>query len=145
MEYIDAIPELFKPRDILRTVLKNSHRLLRLCDTQAFRTVSAMADAGERPPFFPLSAENHSPWVVVTSVVFFCYSVLAVAAKIISRIHINSIVVYDYLIIAATVAAFGETICMVGASRHGLGRFESQISSANLAEYQRVRRFRLLL
>lgn len=97
-----------------------------------------MADADERPPFFPISADNHSPWVVVTSVVFVVYSILAVVAKIISRVHVNSIAIYDYLIIAATVVAFVQTICMVGASRHGLGQFEAQVLPEDLEEYQKV-------
>jgi hypothetical protein len=62
-----------------------------------------MSDTDSAPAFERMSANNHAAWVVVTSYVLIILSILAVAAKIISRIHISKLPMYDGLIVIATV------------------------------------------
>ena len=92
----------------------------------------------EAPAYFQISPQNHSPWVAVTSVVFLIYSVLAVVAKIVSRLHITGVKLYDWLIIIAILAAFGETILVIAACKNGLGQHEPALTSSQLSRYNHV-------
>lgn len=93
-----------------------------------------MADI-EAPAYFQISPQNRSPWVVVTSVVFLIYSILAVITKIVSRVHLTAMKSYDHLIIVSTLAALVETILVIAACRAGLGQHEAALSSDQLRRY----------
>jgi hypothetical protein len=96
-----------------------------------------MADQ-ESPAFFQISRQNHSPWVAVVSVSFIAYSILGVAAKIISRLHLGALKSYDCLIIFSTILAFCQTICVIVACKHGLGQHQAALSSRSLSIYAKV-------
>ena len=96
-----------------------------------------MADEGA-PPLFPLSPTNHSAWVVIPAVVSLTYSIMGVAAKIISRMHLSAMRLYDWLIIVSAIFAFVETVCIIGACKNGLGQHIEALSTTNLDNFARV-------
>lgn len=64
---------------------------------------------------------------------------MAVAAKIVTRVHLQAMKIYDWLILVSTTSALVETICIVRACKHGLGQHQDALSSSSLEIYAKVR------
>jgi hypothetical protein len=97
-----------------------------------------MADEQESPPYFQISSDKHAPWVVVTATVFLIYSVMAVSAKILSRLHLASVKLYDWLIAASLVIAIIQTFCTIEACKHGLGQHRRALSFGEYDTFSKV-------
>lgn len=92
----------------------------------------------EAPAYFQISRENHSPWVVVTSITCLVYSLMAVTAKIVSRLQLSAMKAFDLSIVASTAFAFAQTACMVAASKNGLGRHQATLTSTTVASFSKA-------
>ncbi|KAF2452900.1 hypothetical protein BDY21DRAFT_357848 [Lineolata rhizophorae] len=90
-----------------------------------------MSDTDRAPPFLSVSSDNHAPWVVVASCILIVLSGLTVAAKIIFRLKSAKPSLYDAFLAAATLVAVAETVCVVLACGHGLGKHRSHIDDAD--------------
>lgn len=61
-------------------------------------------DTDSAPPYYAITGDNHSAWVIVTSVVFLVYLIMGVAAKIALRINLTSIRAPDICLMAGLVS-----------------------------------------
>ncbi|OAG37286.1 hypothetical protein AYO21_08471 [Fonsecaea monophora] len=95
-----------------------------------------MADQ-ESPAFFQISPDNHAPWVVVTATVFLIYSIMAVVSKVVSKLHLTFMKIYDWLIVASTITALVQTTCVIAACKHGLGQHHDAVSYDQFASFSR--------
>ena len=96
-----------------------------------------MADDASRA-FFPISHENHSAWVVVTAVVFLVYAIFGVVAKVVSKLQVSFMKLYDWLILGAITSAFVQTAFTIAACKHGLGQHRKAITAHQYATFSKV-------
>lgn len=89
-------------------------------------------------PFYPLTKDNHAAVVVVAAVTFLIYAILGIVAKLLIRLNIASLKGHDSILLAGTVFYFVETICIIVACNHGLGRHRADLSSETFEQYSKV-------
>ena len=136
---LEEIESIMGSRTVIESPATTNTRILSHALSNIGLAVSLlnMADV-EAPAYFQISPQNHSPWVAVTSIIFLIHSILAVIAKIVSRLHMTGMKTCDWLIVVSTLAAFGETILVIAACKDGLGQHEALIISSQLRRYYQV-------
>lgn len=90
------------------------------------------------PPFFTVTEDDHAGWIVVISVVFFIYSLLSVAAKIIIQFRLVSLKLFDYLVVFGTVILFVQTVLVVAACNSGLGKHVHALDVTEIIRYNQA-------
>lgn len=90
------------------------------------------------PPLYPFVDDNHASWVVIFSIVFYIYSLMAVAAKIFIRFHLLTLQSYDFALILGMICLFVQTAVVITACNSGLGRHFDSLSVDELIRYQKV-------
>jgi energy-coupling factor transporter transmembrane protein EcfT len=97
-----------------------------------------MTNDESAPPLYQLSDTNHAAWVVVASIIFFTYALLAVVAKVLIRFKITSLQSHDVLLIFAILLFFAQTVCVILSCNVGLGQHQDQLTADSAAQYSKV-------
>ncbi|KAK8066816.1 hypothetical protein PG997_013563 [Apiospora hydei] len=83
-------------------------------------------DLNEYEPLYPVSDDNHAAYVVVPSLIFFAYAVLAVIAKNVLRFKWTTVKLHDIVLIVSTLLLVAQTACVVLSCNSGLGEPSGQ-------------------
>ncbi|KAK7954158.1 hypothetical protein PG996_015043 [Apiospora saccharicola] len=95
-------------------------------------------DLHEYEPLYPVNDDNHAAYVVVPSLIFFAYAVLAVIAKNVLRFKWTTVKLHDIVLIVSTLLLIAQTACVVLSCDSGLGSHLDSLSK------EQVRRFNQL-
>ncbi|KAF7557382.1 hypothetical protein G7Z17_g711 [Cylindrodendrum hubeiense] len=95
-------------------------------------------DSHAAPAFYQLSNDDHAALVVVASIVFLVYAILATVTKLLIRLNITSMRDYDYTLLVGLVLYFIQTACVVAACNNGLGVHRDDITSDDFERYSKL-------
>lgn len=87
------------------------------------------------PPYFAVTPENHSAWIVATSIIFLIYSAMAVVGKITIRINLTQIKLPEIFLITSLVMLVTQTALIVASCNNGLGQHRSALSIQSFERY----------
>lgn len=90
------------------------------------------------PPLYPASDDDRAAWVVVISVSFFIYTILALGAKLFIRGQLLGLQSYDHVLIVGTVILFIQTALVIIACKSGLGHHTSTLSPTLRERFNKV-------
>lgn len=90
-------------------------------------------------PWYSATDENRTAKVVVPTLIFFIYALMAVVAKNTLRFNWTTVKAHDVLLIIAMVLLLVETICVVLSCNHGLGLHASRLAAEQLSRFDKVR------
>lgn len=69
-------------------------------------------DEGTPSPYFTVSTEDHAGWLVITSIVFFIYSLMGVVGKVVLRASYTTIRSPDYILIGSLVRRSHDSVAI---------------------------------
>lgn len=93
------------------------------------------------PPIYSVSADNHSAWVVVVSIVFLIYSILGITAKLLIRAKRIKTQASDHVLILGIVLLIIQTVLVIAACNNGLGRHIDTLDADSIGQYYKVSSF----
>ncbi|KAK8852205.1 hypothetical protein PGQ11_014684 [Apiospora arundinis] len=91
-----------------------------------------------REPWYSATDENRTAKVVVPTLIFFIYALMAVVAKNTLRFNWTTVKAHDVLLIIAMVLLLVETICVVLSCNHGLGLHASRLAAEQLSRFDKL-------
>jgi len=94
----------------------------------------------ESEPFFQATSDNHAGWVVIVTVSFVIYAILGVSAKLIYRLQLTAMKLYDWAVVVAMLLALVQSILVVNACHHGLGQHQAALPNSKFDVFLKVRR-----
>ncbi|QVM10968.1 hypothetical protein D8B26_005619 [Coccidioides posadasii str. Silveira] len=90
------------------------------------------------PPLLPITPNDNSGYVVVTSVLLIILTLLVVGVAFVSRTKIvGRLLMSDWLLFLATIIFLVEGVCMRYACLNGLGRHRNALSGASFEQYSK--------
>ncbi|KAK7934870.1 hypothetical protein PG985_000365 [Apiospora marii] len=95
-------------------------------------------DLTEYEPLYPINDDNHAAYVIVPSLIFFAYAIIAVIAKNVLRFKWTTVKLHDVVLIVSTLLLIAQTACVVLSCESGLGSHLDSLSK------DQVRRFNQL-
>ncbi|KAK8035561.1 hypothetical protein PG993_010556 [Apiospora rasikravindrae] len=95
-------------------------------------------DLNEYQPLYPVNDDNHAAYVVVPSLIFFAYAVLAVIAKNVLRFKWTTVKLHDVVLIVSTLLLVAQTACVVLSCDSGLGSHLDQLSKAQVRRFNQL-------
>lgn len=96
-------------------------------------------DLHEYEPLYPVNDDNHAAYVVVPSLIFFAYAVLAVIAKNVLRFKWTTVKLHDIILIVSTLLLIAQTACVVLSCDSGLGSHLGSLSKEQIRRFSQVR------
>ena len=91
-------------------------------------------DEGTPSPYFTVTPEDHAGWLVITSIIFFIYSVMAVVGKVLLRASFTTIRSPDYILIGSLVRSRSRVENLV-LTRKGSPSCSNSIHCVGLQEW----------
>ncbi|KAK8038350.1 hypothetical protein PG994_015117 [Apiospora phragmitis] len=102
-------------------------------------------DLSEYEPHYPVTDDNHAAYVVVPSLVFFAYAILAVIAKNVLRFKWTTVKLHDVVLIISTLLLIAQTACVVLSCESGLGSHLDSLSKEQIRRFNQVGRSSIYL
>ncbi|KAK8004501.1 hypothetical protein PG990_002310 [Apiospora arundinis] len=95
-------------------------------------------DLHEDAPLYAVTDDNHAAYVVVPSLVFFAYAVIAVIAKNILRFKWTTVKIHDVVLIVSTLLLIAQTACVVLSCDSGLGSHLDSLSKEQIRRFNQL-------
>ncbi|KAK7966275.1 uncharacterized protein PG986_000552 [Apiospora aurea] len=92
----------------------------------------------EYEPLYPVNDDNHAAYVVVPSLIFFAYAVLAVIAKNVLRFKWTTVKLHDIVLIVSTLLLVAQTACVVLSCDSGLGSHLDNLSKEQIRRFNQL-------
>ncbi|KAK7985702.1 hypothetical protein PG996_005060 [Apiospora saccharicola] len=89
-------------------------------------------------PWYSVDDENQSAKVVVPTLIFFIYALMAVIAKNTLRFNWTTVKSHDIALIAAAVLLLAQTACVVLSCNNGLGIHAYKLDEAQLHRFDKL-------
>ncbi|OHF02274.1 hypothetical protein CORC01_02554 [Colletotrichum orchidophilum] len=90
------------------------------------------------PPFYPLAENDHAALVVVASLIFLIYAIVGISLKLVIRLNITSLKSHDVALLVASGLLLSQTVCIIVACNHGLGRHQDTVESRDLETFHQL-------
>ena len=94
--------------------------------------------AGAREPYFKVAATNHAAWIVAVTITFLVYAMMGVMAKILYRLRLTAVKSYDWFVVSALLVAFAQSILLIRACVHGLGKHQAILSDPAFDSFRKA-------
>lgn len=89
-------------------------------------------------PWYSADDEDRTAKVVVPTLIFFIYALMAVVAKNTLRFNWTTVKAHDVALIVATVLLVAQTTCVVLSCNNGLGLHASKLAADQLYRFDKV-------
>lgn len=89
-------------------------------------------------PWYSVDDENQSAKVVVPTLIFFIYALMAVIAKNTLRFNWTTVKAHDIALIVATALLLAQTVCVVLSCNNGLGIHAYKLDEGQLRRFDKV-------
>lgn len=83
-------------------------------------------------PWFQLTDNDHSAWLVVASLSLFVYTCLAVVAKVSIFFNLVAFQLNDFALLIAMIFWTISVICIIASCHFGLGQHQATVDAASL-------------
>ncbi|KAK8112062.1 uncharacterized protein PG998_008519 [Apiospora kogelbergensis] len=95
-------------------------------------------DLHEDAPLYAVTDDNHAAYVVVPSLIFFAYAIIAVVAKNVLRFKWTTVKLHDIILIISTLLLVAQTACVVLSCDAGLGSHLSSLSNEQIRRFNQL-------
>lgn len=89
------------------------------------------------PPYYVVTVENHSAWVVAASLIFLIYSFMGMIGKMVLRIKLTLLEPPDICLVVSLFVLVVETALIVTACKNGLGQHTVVLDSYSFNKFSK--------